>query len=444
VQGPTVLLGRYELHAPIAAGGMASVHLGRLRGPIGFARTVAIKRLHSQYAHDAPFVAMFVDEARLLARVQHPNVVVIVDVVHEDNELFLVMEYVHGVSLAGLFGPDGGGAFLRVPPSVAGAVFTDVLHGLHAAHEATTALGEPLRIVHRDATPHNILVGLDGTAKIADFGIATATHRAQHTRRGLLKGKLSYVAPEQLQAGSIGPWTDVYATAVSMWEALAGRPLFEAEHEGRIVERVLVGASQPPSAFAQGISRALDDVVMRGLALDPKNRFQSARDMAIALERAVAPAPASEIRAFVESRAGAALAERARLVRAIESTPSPAASSGKSPPALQATTTEIALPIRPRRTGWIVLAAAAVAAAALGVWARRVPEKVVNAAPVESAPPEPQGPPLDSAEIVVVPTLSAPSAPSSRRAPPVKPCEARRRDENGQVYYDRNCLRDRR
>jgi serine/threonine-protein kinase len=440
VQSSTILLGRYELYAPIAAGGMASVHVGRLRGPIGFSRTVAIKRLHPHYARDAAFVSMFVDEARLLARVQHPNVVGILDVVHEEDELFLVMEYVHGVSLARLFRPDGGEARAPVPPNVVAAVFADVLHGLHAAHEATTASGEPLRIVHRDATPQNILVGLDGTAKIVDFGIAKATHRAQHTQDGTLKGKLSYVAPEQLQSGEVGPWTDVYAIAVSMWEALTGRALFDADNEARLVERVLLGASRPPSAFVQGIPHDLDEVVMRGLELRPHKRFQTAREMAIALEKTVTPAPASEIGAFVDTRAGATLAERSDFVRTIESLPAP-------PQRPSAPPTEVTVPMNPRRrTGWILLVAAVLAALGAVVWVRRAPQKVVQAAPPAStqAPePDPPPPPDPLADDPAPPTSPTATANARvRRTTPPKPCEPRRRDENGQIYYDRNCLRD--
>ena len=291
-----IILGRYELHSAIATGGMASIHLGRLRGPAGFARTVAIKRLHPQYARDEQFVAMFMDEARLVARIQHPNVVPILDVVAEGDELFLVMEYVHGESLAGLVFR-GGESGIPAPPAVAAAIFVDVLHGLHAAHEAKTADGTPLEMVHRDVTPHNVLVGVDGAARIADFGIAMATQRTQKTQEGQLKGKLCYVAPEQLQGREVGRPTDVYAAAVSLWEALTGRVLFGANHEGRIVEKILVGASRPPSTMAPMVTNALDEVVMRGLDMKPQRRFQTARDMALALERSIALPPASEVSA---------------------------------------------------------------------------------------------------------------------------------------------------
>src|SRR5262245_16586952 len=176
------------MYDEIAAGGMATVHLGRVLGDAGFARTVAIKRLHPHYAKDPEFVSMFVDEARLAARITHPNVVSTVDAVTMGSELFLVMEYVHGESLAGLFYA-AQHAGIRIPPAVAVAVVADVLYGLHAAHEARGEDGQPLGIVHRDISPPNILVGVDGVARVLDFGIAKAIVRVQTTREGQLKGK---------------------------------------------------------------------------------------------------------------------------------------------------------------------------------------------------------------------------------------------------------------
>src|SRR5262249_38826860 len=152
-------LGRYALHEPLAAGGMATVHLGRLLGPAGFARTVAIKRLHAQFAPDPDFVSMFLDEARLAARVRHPNVVTTLDVVVHAEEIFLVMDYVHGESLSKLCSFRADPEPARVPGAVAVAIVVAVLAGLHAAHEACDEDGDPLCIVHRDVSPQNILVG---------------------------------------------------------------------------------------------------------------------------------------------------------------------------------------------------------------------------------------------------------------------------------------------
>src|SRR5262245_51026591 len=170
------VIGRYALHGELASGGMATVHLGRLLGPVGFSRTVAIKRLHAQYAQDPEFVSMFLDEARLAARIRHPNVVPTLDVVATSGELFLVMEYVPGESLSRL-ARAARDRMERMPPRIVSAIMSGVLHGLHAAHEAKSERGEPLGIVHRDVSPQNVLVGTDGVARVLDFGVAKAAGR---------------------------------------------------------------------------------------------------------------------------------------------------------------------------------------------------------------------------------------------------------------------------
>ncbi|HEX3598175.1 MAG TPA: protein kinase, partial [Polyangiaceae bacterium] len=158
------VIGRYALFGEIAAGGMATVHFGRLVGPVGFSRTVAIKRLHAQYAKDPEFVAMFLDEARLASRIQHPNVVTTLDVVNMPSEVFLVMEYLQGESLSRLI-RNARKLGELVPPGHVVSVIAGMLHGLHAAHEAKSERREPLNIVHRDVSPQNVLVGVDGSAR---------------------------------------------------------------------------------------------------------------------------------------------------------------------------------------------------------------------------------------------------------------------------------------
>jgi serine/threonine-protein kinase len=316
------IIGRYALHDAIASGGMATVHLGKLLGAVGFSRTVAIKRLHAQYAADPEFVAMFLDEARLAARVQHPNVVQTVDVVTMGGELFLVMDYVHGESLARLIRAarehDD-----RVPPRIVATIIAGLLHGLHAAHEARGERGEPLGIVHRDVSPHNVLVGADGIARVVDFGVAKATGRLQTTRAGQLKGKLAYMAPEQAGHDIVNRQTDVYAAAVVAWEAITGQRLFFGDHDGVILNKVMNGKIEPPSEIVLGQMHttqapsfreivALDAIVMRGLARDPGQRFASAREMAMALEESVRLAPPPEVGEWVSVHAGQALQERAR------------------------------------------------------------------------------------------------------------------------------------
>jgi serine/threonine-protein kinase len=311
-------IGRYVLLDEIAAGGMASVHLGRLMGPVGFSRTVAIKRLHPQYAKDPQFVSMFLDEARLAARIRHPNVAATIDVDTRDGELFLVMEYVHGASFARLLHWCSE-KHERAPVPIVLSIVIDILYGLHAAHEAKGERGEPLMIVHRDVSPHNVMVGKDGIARVLDFGIAKAASRTQTTREGHLKGKLSYMAPEQLSRGNVDRRADVFAASVVLWEALAGKRLFEGDDVGEIVSRVLGEPVDPPSRHASGIPSPLDAAVLKGLARDPGERFASAHEMASALETALAPARAAQVGAWVEQTAGDVLEEGSRRLAEIES-----------------------------------------------------------------------------------------------------------------------------
>ncbi|MBW2527310.1 MAG: serine/threonine protein kinase, partial [Deltaproteobacteria bacterium] len=312
------IIGRYALFDEIASGGMATVHMGRLLGAAGFSRMVAIKRLHRQYAKDPAFVSMFIDEARLAARIRHPNVVPTLDVVQTDDELFLVMEYVSGDSLARLL-ERSRELEQRVEPDIAVAVAAGMLHGLHAAHTATGERGEPLQIVHRDVSPQNVMVGTDGTPRVLDFGIAKATVRLQTTRDGQIKGKLAYMAPEQLAGGEVRPATDVYAASLVLWEALAGKRLFQAEHEAALLALVIGGADEPPSTYEPDTPPELDEIVMRGLAANPEDRFATAREMAQALEKAVPPASSADVGEWVEQLADQALSSRAARISIIES-----------------------------------------------------------------------------------------------------------------------------
>jgi eukaryotic-like serine/threonine-protein kinase len=317
-QNPVRVVGRYALYGELASGGMATVHVGRLLGPVGFARTIAIKRLHPQYAKDPEFVSMFLDEARLAARIQHPNVCATLDVVATQGELFLVMEYLQGETLSRMLrAVRGRGEF--IDPRIAVAILAQTLHGLHAAHEAKSERGEALIIVHRDISPQNLLVGRDGITKVLDFGVAKAAGRFHTTREGNVKGKLPYMSPEQLRGQPVDRQTDVYAAAVCLWETLTSRKLFKGDNEGSVLEQVLYGAIDPPSRHAPNIPPALDDLVMRGLDRDKSKRFATAREFAIALERCVQPALASDIGDWVEAIAGHVLTERAELIAEIES-----------------------------------------------------------------------------------------------------------------------------
>ena len=314
-------VGRYLLHSEIASGGMATVHLGRLIGAAGFSRTVAIKRLHPWFASEEEFVSMFLDEARLAGRIRHPNVVPIRDVVKAGNELLLVMEYVEGDALSRLIRATAA-AEAPIEPGIVVAVMAGALRGLHAAHEAKDERGKPLGIVHRDVSPHNILVSSDGIAQVVDFGVAKAADRLQNTRSGHVKGKLSYMSPEQLEHGDVDRRTDVYAAAQVLWEMLTQRRLFASEDPGPIVTQKLHGSVTPPSELGARSSPELDAVVMKGLSQRADERFATAQEMAIALENATRPAAENDVGAWVERFAASTLAERRELVSQIENLPS--------------------------------------------------------------------------------------------------------------------------
>lgn len=236
-------VGRYAVLDAFASGGMATIHFGRQLGEAGFGRVVAIKRLHPHLASDPEFAAMFLDEARMAARIRHPNVASTLDVVADGSELLMVMDYIAGEPLS---------AFIArrqteptpIPPAVASAIVGDALLGLHAAHEARSEAGEPLGIVHRDVSPQNLLVGLDGVTRVIDFGVAKAAGRMHVTRENCVKGKITYMAPEQLRAEAVSRRSDVYSAAVVLWECLTGRRLMPADGNAAI-EQVLLGDFDP-------------------------------------------------------------------------------------------------------------------------------------------------------------------------------------------------------
>jgi serine/threonine-protein kinase len=307
-----MIVGRYQLFDEIASGGMATVYLGRLVAAPGFSRTVAIKRLHPSFSKDTDFVKMLFDEARLTARVRHPNVVTMLDVVAEGGELCLVMEYVHGLSLAQVLRIHGRGK--GIPARIAAAIVTGLLQGLHAAHEATDEHGAPLDIVHRDVSPQNLIVARDGIPKVLDFGIAKASGQLHTTREGTLKGKIPYMSPEQIHGSELDRRTDVYASAVTLWECLTGRPLFKAENEVALIQQVLKG---PDATTLTGeLPPALRDIVVRGLERERDERFATAKEMAQALEKHAAGA--GELGDWLESVAPSQLAAREEMVRRIE------------------------------------------------------------------------------------------------------------------------------
>ncbi len=473
------LIGRYALYGEIASGGMASVHYGRVAGPAGFARTVAIKRLHPHLAKEPEFVAMLLDEARLTARIRHPNVASVVDVVVDERGVLLVMDYVHGESLSRLMRAavhDGA----RPGFDVISGIMVPALHGLRAAHCAKSETGQPLHIVHRDFTPQNLLVGQDGVPRIVDFGVARAVGRLQATREGQLKGKPAYMAPEQILTDEVDARTDLFAASVMLWELLTMRRLFAASNDAAAVNRVLTRIVDPPSRVVPDVPRALDAVVMKGLAREPKQRWQNAEEMAHALEAACTPGSATVVGAWVRSLAGEVLNERAAEVSSVE-TGTPSIPMGVAPAAEgtgTALTSDSNRSRRPRRAlrGMALgIGAAALLGAGILIGGRSCsagPEPSVAAGPVStSASVEPPTSALRTVGSATAPVASAtasspaPSAsqPAAQAKPPVasgsprpkvtaKPSQPKKPaaganckppyvvDERGVVRWKRECL----
>ena len=313
-----ITIGRYTLYERIASGGMATVHLARLMGPVGFARVVAIKRLHPHLARDPDFTSRFLDEARLAARIRHPNVVSTLDVEAIDDELFLVMDYVDGESLGRLVRASSR-INERVPIANAASIIVGVLHGLHAAHEARSEKGSPLDIIHRDVSPQNVMVGVDGVARVLDFGVAKAAGQVNTTEHGVVKGKIAYMPPEQLRLGELDRRVDTYAAAVVLWEALAMRRLFEGENQAQVITQILETEIAPPSKYNPDVSPELDEVVLRGCSKKRDDRFDTALDMADAIEAATGIASQRTVGLWVQRLAEASLGQRARAVAEIES-----------------------------------------------------------------------------------------------------------------------------
>ena len=311
------LVGRYAMYEEIARGGMASVHLGRSVEP-GTRYAVAIKRMFPQLAANPNFVAMFLDEGRLAARVNHPNVVSPVDFVVRatEGELYLVMEYIHGETLAHLLTRSvrQGNA---PATDVAVSIMVGVLRGLHAAHEATTEEGASLEIIHRDVSPQNIMVGADGVARVVDFGVAKATVQELPMDEEERPGKPSYLAPEQIRGNNVDRRSDVFSAGVVLWELLARRRLFRHGNPHVVSLKILAGEIPPPSHFNPDVPTALDAVVLKAMDRRREHRFASARSFADAVLAVLPPASAAATAAWVEQVSGDLLALRAERIAEI-------------------------------------------------------------------------------------------------------------------------------
>ncbi len=304
---PARVGGRYEPLAKIAAGGMATVYLARASTGVGFGKLVALKCVHPHMADQPEFVNMFLDEARIASRVDHPNVATVFDAGEDSGTRYLAMEYLHGEPMSSLIRAwdDAGG-----PPEprfceLAARVIADAAMGLHAAHELRAADGSPLDLVHRDVSPQNLFITFDGSVKVVDFGIAKAAGRLQETTTGVVKGKVAYMSPEQLRALPLDRRADVWALGVTLWEALTCRRLFRRDEPIATLQAVLDAEVVAPSTFEPRVPPELDRIVLRALERDRTERHASARELA------------DELNAFIAGRgAHVGMAELADLMTA--------------------------------------------------------------------------------------------------------------------------------
>jgi len=266
--------GKYVLLRRLALGGMAEIFKAKVAGAEGFEKDLVIKRILPHYSDDETFVQMFVDEARLTAKLQHPNIVQIFDFDVVDDSYYIAMEYIEGKDLKDLLDQS---AHQHDPPSVAQSVWIaiEVSKGLHHAHTRADK-GEPLHIVHRDVTPSNVMISYRGDVKLMDFGIAKAAQRSTKTQAGAVKGKVAYMSPEQARGKALDGRTDVFALGVVLWEMLTGARLFLAESDFDTLNNVLKMEPPRPSSINPDVPSSLDPIVARALAKDPNQRWPSA------------------------------------------------------------------------------------------------------------------------------------------------------------------------
>ncbi len=479
---PGERLGRYEIIGLLARGGMGAVYLARSAGAGGFSRLFAIKVMHAHLADEVEFVNMLVDEARVASRIHHPNAVAITDLAESPQGYYLVMDYVEGATLT------------QVRTSklltdeqktrIGLRMILDALAGLHAAHELHDDEGASLRIVHRDVSPHNILVGCDGVGRITDFGIALATARIASSRPGMIKGKPQYMAPEQVLASAVDRRADFFYAGIILWEFLTRGRLFRGDTEAAAMMMVCNAPIPAPSTVLP-LPQGFDEVCLRALERDPEKRFRTARAFAEALEAAVDAAgwsmsthDVSELvtaafaddvakrKALIRDRGRVAhepvkepassrsapmiprpprdsLAEAATVANPSKRPDEPVKETSASIPAIEVlpqprkptevTTVRLSVvndpPAKPAR---IIAAAAAATAIVVGAWwighrsdsqgAREAVSPTAHAAAAPAAAPTPpQAAPAPPAPAAPTPSLTAPSAPAIAAPTPVAP-----------------------
>ncbi len=275
--------GRYQLLKKLAAGGMAQIYLARQQGLEGFEKLLVVKRILPHLAENQDFITMFLDEARIAARLNHPNVVQIFDLGAQDDTYFIAMEFIHGEDVRRVW-KHAEREDNPIPLALICRIVIDACAGLDYAHKKSDQSGRPLNIVHRDISPQNILVSFEGAVKVVDFGIAKAADQSTVTQSGVLKGKYSYMSPEQAAGQPIDSRTDIFALGVVLYELLTNTRLFKRQNDIQTLNAVTECAVVPPSTVNPEVPPELDAIVMKALAKNRDARFQEARQLGAALE----------------------------------------------------------------------------------------------------------------------------------------------------------------
>ncbi|MBI5534232.1 MAG: serine/threonine protein kinase [Deltaproteobacteria bacterium] len=310
-------LGDYEPLTELATGGMATLYVARQRGAAGVERLVAIKRVHPHLLSQGDFRDMFLDEARMASLIQHPNVVHLLAVEEAVDELLLVMEYVESVPFSRLLSASRARSS-PLPVPVISRIVCDMLAGLHAAHEAVDVRGKALGLVHRDISPQNVIVGVDGVSRLIDFGIARAADRITETASGVIKGKNAYLAPEMLLGKELDRRADIFAAGLVLREALTGQQAFEGE--AALYKRVFDSVS-PTLADHLDAAREIEQIIKRATRRERDLRYDTAAEMHEALDNAIAPAPSRQVARLVQELCGNDIVlQRASIQEALNAT----------------------------------------------------------------------------------------------------------------------------
>ncbi len=276
--------GPYRLVQQIAVGGMAEIHLAKTHGIAGFEKYVALKMIHPNFSQDSHFIQMLIDEAKITVQLQHVNIAQTFDLGRVGDTFYITMEYVDGVDLYKLLRRSS--ELDRVfPIALCAFIGKEVASGLDYAHRKRDHNGRPLRIVHRDVSPQNVLISYAGEVKLVDFGIAKATMRARQTAAGVIKGKYYYMSPEQAWGEPLDHRTDIFSAGILLYETLTGQMLYLDEDLHKLLDKVRRAEIPPPSTLRSDIPPQLDAIVMRALSKQPEGRYSSAADMAHELER---------------------------------------------------------------------------------------------------------------------------------------------------------------